>query len=615
MSEKTTREEAGPEGGEQVAETSSVALTMALDGARHDPHLREDIKAFLGRQQVLINAQIEHLHEQFVQLKLKRVSDWLKLAVQSITIAIGALFLLLVGGMVWQAAHSRVRVIDAFSVPPDLAQQGLTGQTVARQLQDHLADLGERSGSARSPASYENSWGRDVKVEIPETGVSLSELERFLRERFGHDEHISGEVFHSGPNLSVAVRTGEDSAVRVTGPAGNLDALVEQAAEQVFARTEPYRYATWLKQTGRMKEATAALQRLTNADSREDRIWAWVGLNTTTPDPEQSIAYLRQALRIDPGFSHIWFDVASSESNLGRYEAALADNRKAMSLQSSLEGRVTAPAAAWESAIERSETARLLGDFSGEAAALRSMEGRKGYSGFENIGPWQAPCALAALHDLGSADARLSADADDGAQITGTEYTGLGPSPRACIAAERSDWAAAAAQIQSAVAVAAVAPGFAATVSVDLKPTLALAWAHLGRIADARQLIGETPADCYPCVIARAQIAELAADRPAADRWFAEAVSQGPSLPAAWQAWGEARLARGDLVGAEAAFTSAAAKGPAWADPLKGLGDVAARQGRWREAVQAYDKALRRAPAWREAAAARKAAAARARAA
>ena len=97
-----------------------------------------------------------------------------------------------------------------------------------------------------------------------------------------------------------------------------------------------------------------------------------------------------------------------------------------------------------------------------------------------------------------------------------------------------------------------------------------------------------------------AQAHHLRVHWPAADRWFAEAVRQAPSLPAAYAEWGEARLARGDLDGAIAKFSLAHERGPRFADPLKGWGDALGRQGRWSEAVRRYDQALADAPAWRD---------------
>src|SRR5581483_4896631 len=101
---------------EAAIDSTGAATAMALEGARYDPLLRASIKAYFQQQQHLMSAQVEHLHEQFKNLKLKHVGEWLRLAMQTVTLAIGALFLTVIGGVVWQAAHSQSLVIDSLTV-------------------------------------------------------------------------------------------------------------------------------------------------------------------------------------------------------------------------------------------------------------------------------------------------------------------------------------------------------------------------------------------------------------------------------------------------------------------------------------------------------------------
>jgi tetratricopeptide (TPR) repeat protein len=96
----------------------------------------------------------------------------------------------------------------------------------------------------------------------------------------------------------------------------------------------------------------------------------------------------------------------------------------------------------------------------------------------------------------------------------------------------------------------------------------------------------------------RGQVAELAGDRKAADRWFAEAIRQAPRLPQAYAERATARLARGDIPGAIADAQQANRVGPHFADALKLWGDALGRQGDWRGARAKYDAAFEYAPAW-----------------
>lgn len=128
-------------------------------------------------------------------------------------------------------------------------------------------------------------------------------------------------------------------------------------------------------------------------------------------------------------------------------------------------------------------------------------------------------------------------------------------------------------------------------------------------VAAAETLASATPLDCYLCVRVRGRISAIKRDWPSAERWFAEAVRQAPSLPFAFSEWGEMRLAKGDIDGAVAKFEVANDKSPHFADALKGWGDALARQGQWGTTLAKYTEALEYAPNWKELKEAREAAA------
>ena len=129
-------------------------------------------------------------------------------------------------------------------------------------------------------------------------------------------------------------------------------------------------------------------------------------------------------------------------------------------------------------------------------------------------------------------------------------------------------------------------------------PRMAEVMARMGRLDEAVALVGRTPTNCYPCVRARARIAELAGDRAAADRWSAEARRQGPSLPFAFAERGQMLMARGDTAGAIDFYEQAIERGPRWADPQKYWGDALAAQGDEAGAIRKYRAAADRAPQW-----------------
>jgi predicted Zn-dependent protease len=138
--------------------------------------------------------------------------------------------------------------------------------------------------------------------------------------------------------------------------------------------------------------------------------------------------------------------------------------------------------------------------------------------------------------------------------------------------------------------------------TVDLerrdRPMLAEAEARAGDVAGARTLIESAPADCYDCARVRGVVAALSQDHADADRWFAAAARQAPSLPFAYVDWGAALLARGDLRAAIAKLELAHGKGPHFADPLELWGEALMRQGDYAGAAAKFAEAVRYAPHW-----------------
>src|SRR5689334_7665766 len=86
----------------------------------------------------------------------------------------------------------------------DIFEKWLTGRTIASQVQDKLTAMHAGSISFRPVRSYANNWGNNIKVEIPETGVSVDEIRRFLRHWLGNDTHITGELWHTDNGLAIS---------------------------------------------------------------------------------------------------------------------------------------------------------------------------------------------------------------------------------------------------------------------------------------------------------------------------------------------------------------------------------------------------------------------------
>src|SRR6185295_5530683 len=146
--------------------------------------------------EAFIDDQRHHLHEQFKQLHLNIIEKWLGVVLRVATVIVGFAVATGFGYLVWDAAHSKGLIIEPFSVPADLVQRGLSGEVIAGQMIDKLTAM-TKSESSRAVQSYANNWGNNIKVEIPETGISIGELRNFLREWLGHDIHSSGAIYRT----------------------------------------------------------------------------------------------------------------------------------------------------------------------------------------------------------------------------------------------------------------------------------------------------------------------------------------------------------------------------------------------------------------------------------
>jgi tetratricopeptide (TPR) repeat protein len=523
VSEETVGAESAPEG--PGAGVDPVAISLALGGAS-----QERADAFLVKQEAFIDDQRHHLHEQLKQLSLslweKRLGVWLRFATLVVGLAVaGGLAL-----MVWDASHSKGLLIEPFSVPPDMADHGLSGQVVAAQLLDRLAVLGN-SESSRSTQSYANNWGNDIKVEIPETGVSISELERFLRGWLGHDTRISGEIYHTAGGIAVTARAGANGAT-FTGAESELDALVEKAAEHVFETTQPYRYANFLDRNynpvgleDRVARATAIYRKLIAGTDAFERAWAWNGLGTSAwrfhGDDRLSTDNYRKAIASSPDFTIGWFALASREENLDREEDELREFREANRLLHresipDLNPNYIPYARFSADGI----IARLTGDFAQALAAYTA--GAELPDSFSVLArgnfQYNVMRALAARHEFAKARAILRGYGDNS------------------IGAFKERVAE-----QNWQAVVHGEPGMKAGGSKDrpvgqstydyLRPEFALAHAHLGGLSIAEALIAPTAADCAGCLRARAKIAEISGQQARADWWFARAVAVALPFP------------------------------------------------------------------------------------
>jgi tetratricopeptide (TPR) repeat protein len=598
VSEETTGAESASEG--PGAGAGPVAVALALGGAD-----REEANAFLRKQARLADLQAKELaHELELRhwsMLVRHLSGLLKLTLE-VGLAVAAIALAsFLGAALWNAAHADGLVIESFSVPPDLAERGLTGQVIAGELLDRLTEINQSTLSARTGKSYAASWGDEIKVEIPETGISVAEAYRFLRRWLGHESHISGAVWHSQGGIVITARS-DGKSVTVTGPDADIGGQIQKAAEAVFGLAEPYRYGVYILRHGRNAEAIAAFRQQAAAGPAEDRAWGLTGLAAAEASNgdigDREVVQLdREAAELDPSNTYALISLSSTERTLSRLENAANDARKLAELLGHAGDREISTFGT-SLPIEQEMTANGIREFMGaygEAIASIANILRSGNDGARPNLSTRLTIDEIRAHDLKAARG-TPRERDRRFQ----------PADRFALGKTQIDMNLAAAEQNWPQVVAAAVSANLLSKNRDMQelirltetPVQAYAEARLGRFGEAEALIATTPGDCDECMLMRARIAELQGQHARADWWFARVVHDAPSIPLMYATWGQALLERGQPDAAIAQFTIANRKGPHFADPLEGWGEALMAKSQSHLALAKFAEANKYAPNW-----------------
>lgn len=266
-----------PEGQEPL---NPAAVSIALD--RKTPGATAvdvEAAAFLRDQRHLINLQAEHLHEQrelqLAHLRVRRWKDRMSLSLQGLAVLAGAVIAIGFAEMAWRAHEDHGLLIDAFSVPPELSADGLSGSVVAQRFLDKFNALQTATESDRPAATFQNNWGDDIKLEIPETGLKVGEVEKLFRDRFGNVSHVTGDVYKTSTGIAITARLGDAPPRTFEGSRADLDTLLQQAAESVYGFSQPYRFSGYLEQHDRVEEAVKVIADLATNGPLSERGWAY----------------------------------------------------------------------------------------------------------------------------------------------------------------------------------------------------------------------------------------------------------------------------------------------------------------------------------------------------
>jgi hypothetical protein len=582
--------------GETSAETLASTMVVHPHRRRRSSHGQAAEDEFLRQESIKLGLEIHHL-------RIRHFNELLTIGLKLITVALGVAISIAVAGMAWSAHNDHGLRVEPFSIPPDLAQRGLSGQVIAGQVLDAVAVMQAQTNSIRPADSYELNWGEDIKVEIPETGVSIGELGRWFRQTLGHETRISGEVFHTADGVAVTARVGSNPGATFAGPEAQLPDLLNKAADAVYAETQPYRHAVFMAAHGRADEAEAIYAHLAVAGSPEDRPWAygsWSAALAHKGRPHEARERALQAVRLAPDLPYAWGVLFSADYPLSYWEEQLKAVHQNIRLTASADGQKRGGAI-----LAGNLEAYLTGDYRALAEGVGQLQRAGSVATWNGVLPLEGADSYPLAYELSLAYAEnhrpsLALQALAAIPRTGHEHYPDTPELTQALAAEDlDDGPGIVAALQPLVSTfeSAGAPLRDLTRDEPL-PRLAYGVALSGDPARAGALIAPTPLDCYLCLRNRGRIAVIARDWPAADCWFAAAVRTGPSIPYAYADWGGSLLARGAPDAAIRKFRAARRAGPHYADAAELWGEALLAEGHGAAAVELFQQAGHDAPGW-----------------
>lgn len=352
--------------------------------------------------------------------------------------------------MIRDAIEDHGLVVEAFSVPPDLARDGLTGEVVATRFLDRLQAMQTATESDRPADSYQYNWGTDIKVEIPETGLSLREFDKLLRNRFGHASRITGEVIRTATGIGVTARFGDATPTMFSGSESDFDELAQKAAEAVYRTSQPYRFAQYLSQHDRNAEAFSVISALATDGPPNERGWAYIAWGTIELNANGDLDNARKHCLRGLSFSGALtlsaeICLVNEEEWSGHEEKALAYSRTlAVHAQKHAPG-TTADFFDNNKIISAAWLESLTGDNQSAIRDWTLAETAPDYLGTVELAPALAATAYAINHDPDSARKIIESlePNDDPSFLQADAIDAFSALPVYWIAAAANDWTAA----------------------------------------------------------------------------------------------------------------------------------------------------------------------------
>ena len=165
----------------------------------------------------VLEEQAELLHAQRIELRMRHVGEMVRAALWAILAMAAFALIALIGAVLVLATKSDALIVQSFRVPPALAAKGLTGEVVATQVLDKLAEMQVAHPNRLVPRRPMRTIGRtNSRSTSPIPAPPTDQFWSLLRGWLGKETRISGEVIETagGPGADDAGRRQAGSKIR-----------------------------------------------------------------------------------------------------------------------------------------------------------------------------------------------------------------------------------------------------------------------------------------------------------------------------------------------------------------------------------------------------------------
>jgi tetratricopeptide (TPR) repeat protein len=260
-------------------------------------------------------------------------------AVRRFAVDLGTLaFIGSLGWVLLSASMRPVVTIQAFGVPPALAEAGFSGAILAQMLADELSSISRRAPTTMERQGYVPEASFDPhSVEVSGVRLSPSTLASYLRTLLRlPEERVVGEVTGSDARLRLGVRVRGHEPKFLAFSRNRPTESLTGAAEHVLRSLEPYVLASYLYHVKRTKECESLLDDILRDERRDDdgRAYNLRGLIFLDGKRfEEAIRWFRRADQTDRERSAIYkYNWGKALVGLGRPNEAIVKFERSVSL-------------------------------------------------------------------------------------------------------------------------------------------------------------------------------------------------------------------------------------------------------------------------------------------